>query len=616
MWFKVVLLLIYLCVLFILARLIEALVWHEQGQLSHRLLDPMALSVLKLKALLEQRGVNYNSLVEKSELSELVEVSGAVTEEDQEAALMLQVDDSKTLITNFSGGTDFYEQVEDAKDSMWLVEVVSNSHQQHLLSDAIWRAVRRKVDKFGVRLGHFDCSKDTRYCMNKKWFSSRLVLALPGSYQSKANVTLYMYPGSIRTDSIFDWIRQKLDLKIHSIESYDAFQTDWLTYKSALNPEVRAIFFSSMATIPVFFSALSVKFPGRVKVGYVNTKTQEGKYLIQKANIGDSTSTYLIITAEKTFYYGYNSGEILNFHCLEFYLKTLYPSLNDMFILSLMVTNTLGFFEISLTPGRLTTKIIRLFVCIFKYNVMLILCWISLLGIYQLPLVETFVLWGIRAMRFITGTFIFSVIRKDIIWYSIHWPLLLISYFVFLTVTSFICKKMGYMQPSDAEHEDSDWWNFSSLRTAEYGEIWWGVSSLRPFDSIFNPTMGVFYPQAGSSLDLEEPLIPNGYIKQLKTWKYSPSLPNEGDDQGHCSSSDDRSEESNNQPKSFPDYGQCVICLEPFVAEDKLLGLPCFHSFHENCILAWLTLDKHFCPVCRWPSYKPKCHNLHDFHME
>ena len=39
----------------------------------------MTLSVLKLKALLEQRGISYDNVVEKSELTELVEASGKNT---------------------------------------------------------------------------------------------------------------------------------------------------------------------------------------------------------------------------------------------------------------------------------------------------------------------------------------------------------------------------------------------------------------------------------------------------------------------------------------------------------------------------------------------------------
>ena len=79
MWFKLILLLIYVSVLFILARLLEAASWVETGVLSHRLLDPMTLSVLKLKTLLEQRGVSYDGVVEKPELSELVDATGKYT---------------------------------------------------------------------------------------------------------------------------------------------------------------------------------------------------------------------------------------------------------------------------------------------------------------------------------------------------------------------------------------------------------------------------------------------------------------------------------------------------------------------------------------------------------
>lgn len=76
MWLKLCLLLIYITVLFLLARILETVTWYETGSLSRRLLDPMALSVAKLKALLEQRGVSYDTVVEKSELCQLVDGSG------------------------------------------------------------------------------------------------------------------------------------------------------------------------------------------------------------------------------------------------------------------------------------------------------------------------------------------------------------------------------------------------------------------------------------------------------------------------------------------------------------------------------------------------------------
>ena len=76
MFLKLILFLAYIVILFILARLLEAIAWIEVGNLSRRLLDPMTMSVIKLKALLDQRGINYEGAIEKQELAELVESSG------------------------------------------------------------------------------------------------------------------------------------------------------------------------------------------------------------------------------------------------------------------------------------------------------------------------------------------------------------------------------------------------------------------------------------------------------------------------------------------------------------------------------------------------------------
>lgn len=49
---------------------------------------------------------------------------------------------------------------------------------------------------------------------------------------------------------------------------------------------------------------------------------------------------------------------------------------------------------------------------------------------------------------------------------------------------------------------------------------------------------------------------------------------------------------------------ECVVCLENFENGCLLMGLPCGHVFHQNCIVMWLAGGRHCCPVCRWPSYK------------
>nr|XP_057919833.1 E3 ubiquitin-protein ligase RNF103-like isoform X2 [Doryrhamphus excisus] len=59
-------------------------------------------------------------------------------------------------------------------------------------------------------------------------------------------------------------------------------------------------------------------------------------------------------------------------------------------------------------------------------------------------------------------------------------------------------------------------------------------------------------------------------------------------------------------PCNMLQCSECVVCLENFVNEELLMGLPCSHAFHQQCIVVWLAAGRHCCPVCRWPSYKKK----------
>ena len=42
----------------------------------------------------------------------------------------------------------------------------------------------------------------------------------------------------------------------------------------------------------------------------------------------------------------------------------------------------------------------------------------------------------------------------------------------------------------------------------------------------------------------------------------------------------------------------CVICLDPFLKEDKIASLECNHMFHYKCITLWVE-NKNTCPLCR-----------------
>lgn len=43
----------------------------------------------------------------------------------------------------------------------------------------------------------------------------------------------------------------------------------------------------------------------------------------------------------------------------------------------------------------------------------------------------------------------------------------------------------------------------------------------------------------------------------------------------------------------------CLVCRGGFSAGEEIKSLPCFHSYHSECIDAWLCLNK-VCPVCQF----------------
>ncbi|XP_062903143.1 E3 ubiquitin-protein ligase RNF103 isoform X4 [Mobula hypostoma] len=123
MWLKLFFLLLYFLVLFVLARFFEAIVWYETGVFATKLVDPVALSFKKLRTILECRGICYAGLPEKKDVRELVQKSGDLMEGELYSALREEEASESTASTNFNGEMHFYEQVEDTKDGIWLVQV-------------------------------------------------------------------------------------------------------------------------------------------------------------------------------------------------------------------------------------------------------------------------------------------------------------------------------------------------------------------------------------------------------------------------------------------------------------------------------------------------------------
>ncbi|XP_041368094.1 E3 ubiquitin-protein ligase RNF103-like [Gigantopelta aegis] len=518
MWLKLCLLLIFMIFLFILARIVEAVSWLEAGFLSRRLLDPMSLSVLKLKALLEQRGVSFEEIVlEKKDLTDLVESSGPVTEGDVELAT---VDEKSTEVTNFSSGVHFFEQVEDAKDSVWLIQIVTQQRRPRLLGDVAWSNIQKKVSRFGVRAGVLDCSLDIRYCHTRGWQSPQLMLALPEGFETKANVKIHTYGGPTKESAIYNWIREKLDGKVHRITNYKTFKDSWLTFTNPkTNPEIRAVFLTDQHFVPMFFSALSVKFPGRVKFGTVDISSTDGMHILnliknnkERFHLNNlQVPLYMIITSERISYYGTKSGEIFSFSKMEKYLNSLYPCLNDIFIFSFLVGNILSCFEVCLAQGSIIKRFKQFVWCLIKYNILVIMLCLPLVAVFQLPYLDKMPLIGLKLIREFSLTTMGNTMRNDLFLYTKHSTILAAMFFLYMFIIGVAeYRRKGREEP---EEQEENFWDFTQMRTLEH--------LLSPY-TILN----IGHPYRLQS-DLEmamRPVASENYIKQLPTWKYTPQV--------------------------------------------------------------------------------------------
>lgn len=351
---------------------------------------------------------------------------------------------------------------------------------------------------------------------------------------------------------------------------------------------------STLSSVPLFLSALSVKFPGRVKIASIRTNTDKGKQVAQKLDL-KSTPAYAVITKDKTYFYGFATGEVLTFKALELFLKSVYPNMNDIFIVSIVLTNIAGSFEFSLARGGLVRRLIKLLLCIFKYNIVLLLVWIILLGLLQLPLFEHLSLMGLKFLRMCTLTSFFSSIRKDLLYYTQSLVLPFTILFSMNVVVAVVC---WFTKDDTHDLEDeSDWWNFSNLRTLNYYNGW-EMMRLRPFDQIFNPSFG------GHNIDEEyqsaSTVNSDEYIKFLPVWEYKgPEC------QCNCAKLENLTDnESSKEKQGFGYENQPDIPGAKNTVNDEDVSAD--NDYNEQ--LAASFLDSNYCCECRCMQKKRPVH--------
>lgn len=374
----------------------------------------------------------------------------------------------------------------------------------------------------------FHCS----LCERKKWYRSQLILALPQGYRAKDEVALKSYAQSSQHQAVFDWVNRNLASRISQAHSLTELSERWFRFKKKSGSEkIRVLLFSRMTIPPMFYSVLSVKFTGRVKFGIVDVNTRKGRLISTYLNLTDDVPAYMVLTPETNKTFGKGDGEYLNYQSMGLFLRTLHPEVNDIFLLSLIVINMACWLEFFVARGNLFKRLGRVLWDIVKWNFLLILLWLPVLGLFQLPYMDALFDHLLTALRVVGMTNFAGCVRSDWLWYSsVGWMFLVATFLAFSCSVALVHHLYQGPEQLPSPETASGFW---SLQWESY------FSNLfQPMASLARPTNPHTYSmELGMELLIERlavpnlwlrPIISNQYIHELPVWKH----------QGPCMDSD------------------------------------------------------------------------------
>ncbi|XP_074906573.1 E3 ubiquitin-protein ligase RNF103 isoform X3 [Buteo buteo] len=574
MWVKLCCLLLYFLALFVLARVFEAVAWYESGFLATQLVDPVALSFRKLRTILECRGLGHSGLPEKKDVRELVEKSGDLMEGELYSALKEEEASESVSSTNFSGEMHFYELVEDTKDGIWLVQVIANDRSP-LVGKVHWEKMVKKVSRFGIRAGTFNCSSDPRYCRRRGWLKSTLIMSVPQTSTSKGKVMLKEYSGrKIEVEHIFKWITAHAASRIKTIYNSEHLKEEW---NKSDQYRVKIYLFANLDQPPAFFSALSVKFTGRVEFIFVNVENWDNRSYMAEIGIY-KTPSYILRTPEGIYRYS-NTTTLASWVRADWMFYSSHPAL----FLSTYLGHGLliDYFEKKRRRNNNTDEV--------NANN---LEWLSSLWDWY----TSYLFHPIASFQHFPfdsdwdedpDLFLERLAFPDL-W--LH-PLIPTDYIKNLPMWRFKClgihsdeEMLETFQDSESDSDSENKEVFSSEKEGSEDD------ELNMFHrrSEGEPRCGVETCSCANKYCHHEP-----YERKVRSY-------------GLYSTAGDMEPDWSAWPSEMLHCTECVVCLENFANDCLLMGLPCGHVFHQNCIVMWLAGGRHCCPVCRWASYKKK----------
>ena len=564
-----------------------------------------------------EKGKNVK-ITSNSEASSLLNTSQLPKNEETIRDYFVE-QNQETELLNYQ---DFIEKVEDTKASVWAILVNPPTSITSLKDSGSglqkeWSRISMNFTENGIRTGSYQCLRDIRLCLIHKITTPSVLLTMPKGSQPKGKVIVHIFKSSSQFKSpiLYDWVQSKLHPKMKTVHSLSELIERPARRQNKHNQNSPSMYFVYRAKEnskpPLSISALSVKFTGRIKFYMLKGKDKDRE--------GDNG--ILAINKFLKYSYGKHNGESFTYSCMELFLKTLHPEVNDIFIASAILLNMACWFEVSLQKGGPLRRLLFYAWGFATSNILLVTIWLPLLKLIYLPQLQPLVEVCLQNLQKFMFTNTAAVLRQDFMELNKH---------LYIVSSGFVCYGvfLGYLHFKF--RNDFSNLSLTGLLQNDINEI---RESFNALIENITPNFRIYQFEARierilftlSRSDLWLPTESScEYIKELPTWKFckqfeygevveniEPNLPSESEDESvpipPSKTQDTCLKDCLNRPLYHPEYifkaSNCVICLEEYKCGAVLMGLPCGHSFHKKCATDWLFLESSLnkCPVCRWP---------------
>ncbi|XP_071949069.1 E3 ubiquitin-protein ligase RNF103-like [Antedon mediterranea] len=519
---------------------------------SSDVMDPTLLNTTQLKKILDRTGVDYDNVVTKIDLANLVDQSGEVLEG------ALYAPDTNSHSKTFRSSVHFNNRI---ANGVWVIQIVP-SGTQNLMTKRQWEKIERKANYFHINTATVNCTTNKQLCDSKQWNKPSILLVISQSEK-------YIYE-SHSPEYIFGRINNHLKPKVTRfynpksvwqwMDKANKKKNDFQTVQQGMDKaneknydlQIKVAYFSKAETPPLFFTRLANMFSGMHQFAFISTPKR--RFWFPKSSQSVKVPSIVILTPEGQLQYGNQHGEFLEYRNLYFYIQTLNP---DVFYRGeFLLYNSLCLLEFCLTRGGIFRRLFFLTLTSVKYVILSIIVNI-LFSLSNPAKLLSYFMW---------------YIRNDLLMYSQNPVSLLVPFLI-------ICSTIGitlYLTRSDSVSLESNqhWVN-------KISEDFYLLLLGKSRNEYHRPEYlrHKFWAMMGWLRFLSP-----DYIGRLPTGEFDELL-------------DDDENDINGD--------QCCICLDLF-SQQVCSKLPCNHIHHKECIKPWLELN-HICPKCRWPAYIPKC---------